>query len=83
MRAPRLVPEDILVHMQAEPPGRVPGGIVDEVMRIIPAAGRDTHAACDGETPVLRAGVLILETAEALAETGIRPASFVVPVVGL
>src|SRR6266851_5832987 len=72
LREPRLLPDDILVHLQAKPPGRKTGGIIHEVIGIIPPAGGETHAARGSETPVLRAIVLILEPAEAITEAGIR-----------
>ena len=63
-REPGFVPHEVLVHLQAEPPGRVPGGIVHEIIRIIPAAGGEPHTPRGGEPPVLGAIVLILRPAK-------------------
>ena len=57
------------MQLDAEPPGLEPRGIVHEVIGIIPAAGREPHGARDGETPVRRLIVLILEPAKDIAET--------------
>src|SRR2546422_909528 len=71
LREPWLLPDTILVHLQAKPPRCKTGGIIHEVIGINPPAAGETHAAGGGETPVLRAIVLILEPSEAITEAGI------------
>ena len=46
---------------------------IDATHGVIPAAGRETHGARDGETPVRRLIVLILQTADDVTKPGIRP----------